>query len=137
MATATEKLIEEVLSLDGKATPGPWDNRCQGEFDNHEHPRFIWAEYGWLGRTEGFFHDNVPNAEAIAHYRTSAPRLARIVRVMEEALGNARLAIAALETTQKSEGIGLLGKHIVAPAAVEQIDEALAEAERIASEGGK
>ena len=52
-------------------------------------------------------------------------REARIAQ-LEAALREAKLAIVALETTQKEEGLGLLGK-LVAPAAVASVDAALKE----------
>jgi hypothetical protein len=83
---AVEKLCEEVLELDKAASPGPWDNRCSSSLDNMDRPRHLWCEYGWVGETHGRTDDNVPNAQLISNYRTSAVKLARICQLQAEAL---------------------------------------------------
>jgi hypothetical protein len=77
--TDANKIIEEVLALDAKATKGPWNGT-----------RYMFA--------------HSIDGELTAHYRTSAPRLARALRVAMQSLNkfkdghNAESYIEAIET---------------------------------------
>ena len=79
--------IQETLDLDKKATPGPWLH--------HENIVHCSKENGHERNDERICHgalwpsDGPENLAAIAHYRTSAPQLARACAVMKEALKEA------------------------------------------------
>lgn len=114
-----KKLASEVLELDRRATPGPWDNRCDNTLDNMARPRHLWSEYGWVGEMCGRTHDNVPNAETIAHYRASAPKLAQALLVLVEAM----------------EKISVVSPYDNLAKVIDDVDVALEAAERIVKEG--
>lgn len=85
--TATERLIAETLRLDGEATQGPWHVQMDGGTIRTTAPH----EDGDKGAsiTTTYFtsvdvEHLVSNAEMIAEYRTSAPRLARMLQVAVE-----------------------------------------------------
>lgn len=85
MTSPTTKLIEEVLELDRHGlTPKPWHSFKWGDGSQERTGRSNVGCEEW-GVTIAI---DAPDSDAslIAHYRTSAPKLARIVKVYEEAL---------------------------------------------------
>lgn len=83
-----QTLISEVEELDARSTPGPWEtsitvDRRRGSVfqDGHVIASFGPNDDSLLNKSQKH-----SNHEAIAHYRQSAPRLARICVVMQEAL---------------------------------------------------
>lgn len=86
---STEELIEETLRLDVKSPKGPWiadepSNWCglAMRIMSKECPTIAQIGVaGWKPRSKGH-----AIAESIASYRTSAPRLARMLRVAMKAL---------------------------------------------------
>lgn len=101
---ALDALLKEVESLDREATPGPWrfvkhGGAVPGSEDDHPVVEFCeWRRKGRkrvpAGDFGGIHIDEFRSVEGdddatgalVAHYRTAAPRLAAIVRVL---LGNA------------------------------------------------
>lgn len=77
--------LEKLEKLEKHAVPHPWDNRCR-EFSNHEVPKHIRSEYGWIARCEGIARDTVPNALFIAESRTAIPILIKLVKKYRDAL---------------------------------------------------
>jgi len=82
MTPETSRLIAETLRLDGEATVGPW-NHIEGDGS-------VWNDDD-MGRcvanTDHCANMNMDiNAELIASYRTSAPRLARMLEVAVKAM---------------------------------------------------
>ena len=82
MPTECERLIAETLRLDGEATKGPWT------VDTKSGMSFIDEIDGGQGRSTVFDDDDgrngTNNAALIASYRTSAPRLARMLQMQIE-----------------------------------------------------
>jgi len=120
--TESDRLIDEVLRLDESATKGPW--RIVGPYsegcfldsgyliadENAHTPCYEEGDDGSEpihGPRCGFIeHD----ANLIASYRSSAPRLARMLRVANDALGRlshtsnvATMALAEIEKIAKGE----------------------------------
>lgn len=73
--------IAELRELAERATPGPWDNRCNS-FSNSAKPRFIWTGHGF--NAEVFGASFMEDAEFIAASRTLVPAL---LDALEAALG--------------------------------------------------
>jgi len=65
-------------------------------------PRFSAFCYGWDARNEE-------------------------VKELKETLELSKLAIEALQLTQKEEGMGLLGQHVIGPTTIARIDKVLKE----------
>jgi hypothetical protein len=75
--------LDEIEQRAMSATPGPWDVRCR-EFSNTELPRNIWANYGWIAKTEGLSQE--ANADFIAHAREDIPILVKRLRMAIEVI---------------------------------------------------
>lgn len=71
-----EQLIKEVLELDRNATKGPWE--VEGKFDKMVRTDILKYHKGYGIRASN------PDCEMIAHYRSSAPRLARALDIAME-----------------------------------------------------
>lgn len=84
-----EALLRDVERLDRAASRPPWTSHPEPE---DGHPREIIVQYGTPSDMGGFkarWSAPAPtrcDAEAIACFRTAAPRLAAIVRVLRDAL---------------------------------------------------
>lgn len=135
MVSDLKKLVEETLEMDKKATPGSWVSEQNNNFFDGDEPRrpnviqsgdtaVAVTTWGCDCCQPKSTEQTAANAKAIAHYRTSAPRLARIVKVMEEALRN----IVENDKCATQDGEILDGFE------GEKAKRALAEAERIAGE---
>lgn len=88
---STEDLIEEVLRLDGEATPGPWEQGRMVDAGD-DGPEIIAAAEGDMVRGVcdcGFDSSNAArDARLIATYRTACPELAREVERLARELAD-------------------------------------------------
>ena len=78
-----EELIAETLRLDGEATKGPWSYATWPKTSDGRQSPSIIADggYGVLACDGPENGPHSRDAEAIAHNRTAAPLLARMLRV--------------------------------------------------------
>ena len=108
--TETERLIEDVLRLDAEATKGPWMYAEEKPsyrptirgIENKHVCDFGYNCTGWNGDMKG----NEPEGEDLAlvlAYRSSAPRLARMLRVAMLALSSDDCNVAEIERIAKEE----------------------------------
>lgn len=75
------ELCDEVERLDKAATPGPW--RCG---DGRQNVRILASESSEIATVWTKSVAQFNDAHSIAHYRLSAPQLARAVRVLYESM---------------------------------------------------
>lgn len=102
--TETEKLINEVLELDAKATPGHWQKVSslpvyavctQGEWGVWDVVTATGREYARHAHHEKHGSKS-EDADLIAHYRTAAPKLAKALREALHAIKQADLHCEAI-----------------------------------------
>lgn len=90
MTPALDALLKEVEALDLEATPGPWtfDNgSIRGVVEEGPHADHVVPGFAFAKRTRIVASMHGPgNDGAVTKYRTAAPRLAAIVRVLRDAL---------------------------------------------------
>lgn len=146
---ALDALLRRVEAHDNAATPGPWEACCTRCGDESDPCGMIWStpddvlvavahgedmadEYSSRYPT-----DERRNANALAtgHYRTAAPRLAAIVRVLVEALafyesGSRNAFRCNNEPLDPAKGTGPCCERVIDAGGIAQ--DALARAEALA-----
>ena len=120
--TESDRIIAEVLRLDAEATKGPWvewnDSVHAGPVKSKTHGMLTGSQ-GRVCNCHGddFGDDDEEgevfaesNAELIASYRTSAPRLARMLRVALGTMAHMRFACEEDEIEAYDEGLAEIEK---------------------------
>ena len=107
--TESERLIDETLRLDAEATKGPWTFNDRDEPESFDAPfgstvcHFGARGRGWNGDDMGRSPDE-QDANLIASYRSAAPRLARMLRVLLSQLREDECTWARAEIERIAKG---------------------------------
>lgn len=118
MTPTLKAKLAELRELEAKATPRPWDYRCNDFIDNHAKPRHLWSEYGFIGHFYSPCGTAHVDAEFTVKSRNALPNL----------LSALELAVGALE---KYKTMSCSTNHELAA------KEALSEIERLICGDGK
>ncbi len=96
----TPDILTTLKELNEKRSPGPWDNRVN-EMSNQARARYIWSEYGFIGRFDD--ESAEANAEFIATLANSFAELSSRLEFAESVIrdANKRLDPSCEDTGQR------------------------------------